>query len=52
MSADNDLMNMLTEYISVLELDISLLLCQKDILRVIIDTVIEQNESSISEYYW
>lgn len=48
---DNELMNVLNEYASELELDISNLLCEKNILHIIIDTIIEQDEDGMSAYY-
>lgn len=51
MSVDNELMNVLNEYASELEFHISKLLCERNILRIIIDTIIEQDEDAMSAYY-
>ena len=52
MSDDNAMMNLLNEYASELEYFILTLLCEKDILRIIIDTILEKDECAMSGYYW
>lgn len=51
MNSDNELMNVLVERASDLELEISRLISQRNVLHIIIDTIIEQDEGIISVYY-
>jgi len=51
MNNDNGIMNVLVERASDLELEISRLISQRNVLHIIIDNIIEQDEDIISVYY-